>query len=239
MAILKGGNEEYEVRIKRYPEKTYFDEYIKTGEREKTAATKCKRYIVGEDGVKYTIEVTLKKGFMFGEFHSVQAKLKVPGKTDSVCHKNIRRPADYKDGIKEKITTELEYADVTVRGLKLMGARFAFRSLALGTLFVQSISAYTNDIVDEKLVNETDLMGIDPESLGFFKITLYKLRWENRRLTDGEYKTKVAAANDASKVPPPLNSSLVVGNRKEQHPWDAQKVDEDSFKKDGIVYAIE
>ena len=238
MAILKCGNEEYEVRIKRYPEKTYFDEYIKTGEREKTAATTCKRYIVGEGGVKYTIEVTLKKGFMFGEFHSVQAQLKVPGKTSPVSHKNIRRPADYKDGIKEKITTELEYADVTVRGLKFLGARFAFRSLALGTLFVQSISAYTNDIVDEKLVNETDLMGIDPESLGFFKIKLHKLRWENRRLTDGEYKTKVAAANDASKVPPSLNSSLVVGNRK-QHPWDAQKVDEDSFKKDGIVYAIE
>jgi hypothetical protein len=48
----------------------------------------------------------------------------------------------------------------------------------------------------------------------------------------------VAAANDAFKVPPPLNSSLVVGNRKEQHLWDAQKVDGDRFKKDGIVYAI-
>ncbi|KAH8755874.1 hypothetical protein F5882DRAFT_482007 [Hyaloscypha sp. PMI_1271] len=222
MAILKGGNDEYKVRIKRYPEKTYFDEYIKTGEREKTAATTCKRYIVGEDGVKYTIEVTLKKGFMFGEFHCVQAQLNVPGKIDSVCRKIILRPADYKDGIKEKITTELESADVTVRGLKLLGARFAFRSLAL----------------DEKLVNETDLMGIDPESLGFFEIALFKIRWENRRLTDEEYKTKVAAANDASKVPPPLNSSLVVGHRKEQHLWDAQKVDEDSFKKDGIVYAI-
>jgi hypothetical protein len=208
------------------------------GEREKTAATTCKRYIVGEDGVKYTIEVTLKKGFRFGEFDLVRAQLKVPGKIDSVCQKDIRKPADYKDGIKEKIKTELEYADVTVRGLKLWGARFAFRSLALGTLFVQSISAYTNDIVDEKLVNETDLMGIDPESLGFFEITLRKLMWENRRLTDGKYKTKVAAANDAFKVPPPLNSSLVVGNRKEQHLWDAQKVDEDRFKKDGIVFAI-
>jgi hypothetical protein len=26
MAILKSGNDEYEVRIKRYPEKTYFDD---------------------------------------------------------------------------------------------------------------------------------------------------------------------------------------------------------------------
>jgi hypothetical protein len=145
---------------------------------------------VGGDGVRYTIEVTLKKGFMFEEFHFVQTQLKVPGKIDSVCHKNIHRPADYKDGIREKITTELEYADVTVRGLKLWGARFAFRSLALGTLFVQSISAYTNDVVDEKLVNETDLMGINPKSLGFFEIRLRKFRWENRRLTDREYKKK-------------------------------------------------
>jgi hypothetical protein len=53
MAILKSGNDEYEVRIKRYPEKTYFDEYIKTVEREKKAATTCKRYIVGGDGVRY------------------------------------------------------------------------------------------------------------------------------------------------------------------------------------------
>jgi hypothetical protein len=60
MAILKSGNDEYEVRIKRYLEKTYFDEYIKTGEREKKAATTCKRYIVGGDGVRYTTEVTLK-----------------------------------------------------------------------------------------------------------------------------------------------------------------------------------
>jgi hypothetical protein len=81
-------------------------------------------------------------------------------------------------------------------------------------------------------------MGINPESLGFFEIRLRKFRWENRRLTDREYKKKVAAANDASKVPPPLNSSLVVGNHKEPRLWDAQKVDEDSFKKDGIVYAI-
>ena len=94
MAILKGsGNDEYEVRIKRYPEKTYFDEYIKTGDREKPGAASCDRYMVGEDGARYTIEVTLKKGFRFGEFDLVQAQLLVPGKVDSVCHKDIRRPA--------------------------------------------------------------------------------------------------------------------------------------------------
>ena len=79
MAILKSGNDEYEVRIKRYPEKTYFDEYVKTGDREESSATSCDRYIVGEDGVRYTIEVTLKKGFSFGDYEVVRARLYIPG----------------------------------------------------------------------------------------------------------------------------------------------------------------
>jgi hypothetical protein len=79
MAILKSGNDEYEVRIKRYPEKTYFDEYVKTGHREKSSATSCDRYIIGEDGVRYTIEVTLKKGFDFEDFKIVRAKLYILG----------------------------------------------------------------------------------------------------------------------------------------------------------------
>lgn len=91
---------------------------------------------------------------------------------------------------------------------------------------------------DDKLVNETDVMGIDPESLGRFKVSLHKVRWDTRRLTDEEYEEKVAAAETASKVPSQLKSSSVAVNRKEQLLWDAQKVDEESFRKDGIVYAL-
>ena len=99
MAILKCGNDEYEVRIKRYPEKTYFDEYVKTGDREKSSATSCDRYIVGEDGVRYTIEVTLKKGFTFGEFEVFGPNSTFRDTKDS-SPKKMWRPEDFEDGIK-------------------------------------------------------------------------------------------------------------------------------------------
>jgi hypothetical protein len=142
MAILKSGNDEYEVRIKRYPEKTYFDEYVKTGDREKSSAISCDRYIIGEDGVRYTIEVTLRKGFDFEDFNIVQAQLCVPGQEESISFKNIQRPADYKDGIKKDLMTELQYVDVTVGGSEVRGARFGFRNLLLGMFSIHSYSMY-------------------------------------------------------------------------------------------------
>jgi hypothetical protein len=41
MAILKGGNDEYEVRIKRYPKRTYFEEIFKICDWEKLGAKEC------------------------------------------------------------------------------------------------------------------------------------------------------------------------------------------------------
>lgn len=54
------------VRIKRYSEKTYFDEYIKSGDRETSWDTSCDRYIIDEDGVRYSVEVTLEPSKLFG-----------------------------------------------------------------------------------------------------------------------------------------------------------------------------
>lgn len=93
-------------------------------------------------------------------------------------------------------------------------------------------------LLDEKLVNETDIMGIGPKSLGHFVIKVYKVSWKTRQLTDKEYREKVAAAKNVSKLTPQLKESSVRADRRQQFLWDAQKVDEDSFKKDGIVYAI-
>jgi hypothetical protein len=81
-------------------------------------------------------------------------------------------------------------------------------------------------------------MGIDPGSLGTFVIKVYKLMWTTRRLTDKEYEEKVAAASKIPNPTPQLNAPSVGVDRKQQFLWDAQKVDEDSFKKDGIVYSI-
>lgn len=238
MAILKSGNDEYEVCFKRYPEKTYFDEYVKTGDREKSSATSCDRYIIGEDGVRYTIEVTLKKGFSFGEFDVVQALLFVSGQEKSVSHKNLRRPSDFEGGIKEDMKTELEYADITFRGSKMLGARFGFRSLAIGNFQVCLNFTTLTIYLGDKLVKETDIKGITPESLGFFQIVVCKIRWDTRRLTDKEYKRKLKAANAVSDVDLQSETSRAAVERTEQLLWDAQKVDEESFSKDGIVYAL-
>ena len=94
------------------------------------------------------------------------------------------------------------------------------------------------NLSDEKFVNETDVMGVNPKILGHFLIRVFKLRWQARRLTDKEYRKKVAAAENVSKLTPQSKPSSVGADRRQQFLWDAQKVDEDSFKKDGIVYAI-
>jgi hypothetical protein len=144
MAILKSGGDEYEVRIKKYPEKTYFDEYIKTGDREEPSDTSCDRYIIGEDGVRYTIEVTLKKGFSFGNYDVVQAQLFIPGQEKGICSTNIRRPADHVGDT--DLTKNLEYADVTVGGIKVLGARFGLQNLLLGMFSTHSYSMYTKEL---------------------------------------------------------------------------------------------
>jgi hypothetical protein len=57
MAILSQQINQVEVRIRRHPQNTYFDEYVKVGDREKTDATSCNRYIIPEPGQMYTIEL--------------------------------------------------------------------------------------------------------------------------------------------------------------------------------------
>ena len=55
--------------------------------------------------------------------------------SDSISEEDVDRPEDFEDGIKSDITTELQYADVTVEGIKMLGARLGFRNLHLGTFF--------------------------------------------------------------------------------------------------------
>ena len=92
MAILTNGDDKYEVKIKKFPENTYFDEHVKIGEREKPDARSCDRYIVVEDEVKYTIELTLHKGFNFGKYEIVRLKLWYPGEVEEVASISLRKP---------------------------------------------------------------------------------------------------------------------------------------------------
>jgi hypothetical protein len=125
---------EYEVRIKRYPEGTYFEEHVKTERRERDWDQDRERYIIGESGAKFTIEVTLRKGFYFVEYDVVQAQLFLPGRDDSVTRIHINKPSDL-DGKRRTtsdIIDQLQYADVEIGGKKVLGARFAFRDLVIG-----------------------------------------------------------------------------------------------------------
>src|SRR6266536_3715503 len=103
MAILTLLGNEYDVRIKRHPN-AYFDEYVKTGNRDKNNATQCDRYIVGEEGVTYKIEATLKKGFTFSICTGFRVKLMFPGQQEAVSYICIHRSADHQGGLKEDMT---------------------------------------------------------------------------------------------------------------------------------------
>jgi hypothetical protein len=84
LAILTQVEDEYEVRIMRQPENAYFDEYVKVEGREKHYATERKRYIKAEEGLLFSIEVTLKPVFDFGNFDRVQAQLYFPSQASIV-----------------------------------------------------------------------------------------------------------------------------------------------------------
>ncbi len=116
MAILTLLGNEYDVRIKRHPN-AYFDEYVKTGNRDKNNATQCDRYIVGEEGVTYKIEATLKKGFTFSICTGFRVKLMFPGQQEAVSY----------------ICIHTGICGLQLGRQKILGTRFAIRSLVMGS----------------------------------------------------------------------------------------------------------
>tara|TARA_R110002033_G_scaffold68777_1_gene119972 strand:- start:49 stop:627 length:579 start_codon:yes stop_codon:yes gene_type:complete len=153
MAILTEHRDKYEVRIKRYPDGTYFDEYEATkprGVNKDRIVNRRNRYIVGEEGTTYTIEVTLHEGFDFGTYSDVHVQLFVPEADGCVCYMNIKKPNSQRESspdltsseednsnnskyiIAKDIVEELQFADVKVDGRTILKSRFTFRGLATG-----------------------------------------------------------------------------------------------------------
>jgi hypothetical protein len=133
MAILSKEINQVEVRIRRHPENTYFDEYVKVGDREKADATSCDRYIIPEIGQMYTIEVTLKRGYNFGNSNAVKASLHLPGVTQAISAISIFPPKDYDDFTEEDLTIHLTYAErVRIGGCNISGARLVFHKVSIG-----------------------------------------------------------------------------------------------------------
>ncbi|KAG4415213.1 hypothetical protein IFR04_011624 [Cadophora malorum] len=239
MAILTEHRDKYEVRIKRYPDGTYFDEYEATeprGVNKDRIVNRRNRYIVGEEGTTYTIEVTLHEGFDFGTYSDVHVQLFVPEADGCVCYMNIKKPKSQRESspdltsseednsnnskyiIAKDIVEELQFADVKVDGRTILKSRFTFRGLA----------------TDEKLEKETDVAGIEPESLGHFYVRVCKVKWTRTKLSDNEYmEAKRAARDKRSRLQDALSAKS-----ESKTVWDATKVDEDSFEKDGIVFGL-
>lgn len=102
-------------------------------------------------------------------------------------------------------------------------------------------------LADENLSDETDIMGIHPDSLVKFSVRLFFYKEETVTLSDDEYdKAAMEFRKDL------LNFQRISSAFRSQdeviHPaviqpnvrnlWDAKRVDKDSYKKRGINSAI-
>ncbi|KAF7935425.1 uncharacterized protein EAE97_008332 [Botrytis byssoidea] len=227
MAILKTELGEVEVRIKRYPDDTYYDEYIKVEGKEKSTDIERERYIVAEPDTTFYIEVTLKEGFKIGKYSSIGAFVHLPDRDDSISSIALlsRHVVESNRNVKIDHIQKMQYADVEIDGQKMLGARFAFRKI------------------------EIDLMGIKPDHLMSFAVKLYFIESFTTRLSDNEYKKALSDWEKAcSEIRFPslnqmkLNAKLGSKTKKNQldtkNIWDVKKIDQDSYQKHGISSAI-
>ncbi|KAH8750395.1 hypothetical protein BGZ57DRAFT_959212 [Hyaloscypha finlandica] len=212
MAILSLGPNTVKVCIRRHPQNTYFNEYVKIGDQEKTDATSCNRYIIPEPGQMYTIEVTLKRGYNFGNAGSVSASLCLPGVAKPISALQIRPPNDYKNFIKEDLKVHLTYIKrVRVDGRSISGARLVFGEVS----------------IDEDLQNETNVMGVDPKDLGSLRIEVKKEKFDLVPMTPGEHAKMIKQ-----------DSKEINNLDRSQTLWDVEKIDQENFKKHGITATV-
>jgi hypothetical protein len=129
MAILNQGKNQVQVRIKREPEGSYFDEFVKIGDAEVPDVTRCEHFIVGEPGVTCLIEVTLKAGYNFGKCKMVKAFLRTHGREEIVVQGGFLKTgaATTKD-----FKILLSKTDLLFGGQRLKGASLAFKQLEIG-----------------------------------------------------------------------------------------------------------
>src|SRR5690349_18527263 len=128
MAILSTEQGDAEVRIKRHPDNTYYDEYIKVERKEGDSDENRKRYIVAEPGTKYYIEFKLKNGFDFSDYNLINVFLFFPGRDQAISTLFINAKPEDRPKLKTHLIRKIQYANVEVDGQKLLGARFAFRN---------------------------------------------------------------------------------------------------------------
>jgi len=130
MAILTQGKNQVEVRIKREPEGTYFDEFVKVGDAAPNIRT-CEHYIVGEPGVTCSIEITLKAGYDFGECENVKVWLFTHGRQEVVAQGSLSKTTAIKT---KDLKLLLSKTNLLIGGQRLKGASLAFKELKIGEI---------------------------------------------------------------------------------------------------------
>ncbi|KUJ20084.1 uncharacterized protein LY89DRAFT_731317 [Mollisia scopiformis] len=174
MAILKQGENEVEVRIKRDSDGACFEEYVKLGERDKLNGQECKRYIVGQPGETYSIEITLKQGYDFGTAKKVKALLYMPGSNRKVGAVGAMA---YKKPLQEDMIMVIKSSSVIAGDRLFKNAKFAFKQLTIGELscFVSELG-YTDDfLIADGVEDGSGQPMIDIGDLGSFRVEVLRI----------------------------------------------------------------
>lgn len=131
MAILRKdegyGSDCLEVRIKKLPDQTYFEEF--EGSPEKPEAQRSDRYIPVESGAKWNVEFILRKRFQFGAYHCVHARLRVPGMDGNLATVNVDKPEKYRKELKEDLIREINHFNAIKGGKTMLGVELMFRDV--------------------------------------------------------------------------------------------------------------
>lgn len=197
MAILKEEGNEYEIQIVNAVTGQSFKEYVKLGNQENCTDREATRYITAHPGIMFKIQITLKAGFCFKPFDAVEANLYFRGQSTYCSLAVLSDPNPDHARTKQDLRMEISCVNMSNYGKNIIGAPFVFKELK----------------IDEKLSDQTDVIGVNPVDLGSFFVTLSRRR-----------------------IAPTPNNCLLQDATTAL--WSAEKVDKSSFKEQGITTSI-
>jgi hypothetical protein len=149
MVFLGPQGAEIEVRLVKPPfdakesARVYFDEYEKLGTpHPEKLSRECTRYIIPEN-TAYAIEITLKKGFDYGDWDGVGVEVRRKVNRTTIGVKILPKPTDQKGPLpigRKYIVDRFDHA--TIDGKITHNAALTFRGLNIGKSFLQGPRFY-------------------------------------------------------------------------------------------------
>ena len=144
MVFLGPKGAEIEVRLVKPPfdaeesARVYFDEYEKLGTPHSVRFShECTRYII-PDNTAYAIEITLKKGFDYGDWDGVSVRVCRKVNKTTIGKKDLPKPTDQRGPLpigRKYVVDRINHA--VVDGKKIQNATLIFRGLNVGKSFLQ------------------------------------------------------------------------------------------------------